>query len=82
LLAGISLPKLAVAFTLLVLVPGLTLGTAPILVAIWFGKLSMGWRNGAESGSARDWRASLERIPLFGNKPAATIDVTDVKASL
>jgi len=40
LLAEISLPKLAVAFTLLVAVPALTLGIAPIVVAIWFGKLS------------------------------------------
>ncbi len=40
LLAEISLPKLAVAFTLLVVVPGLALGVAPIVVAIWFGKLS------------------------------------------
>jgi Calcineurin-like phosphoesterase len=40
LLAEISLPKLAVAFTLLIVVPGLTLGVAPILAAIWVGKLS------------------------------------------
>lgn len=40
LLAEISLPKLAVAFSFLVVVPGLVLGIAPILIAIWFGKLS------------------------------------------
>ena len=40
LFAEISLPKLAVAFTLLGVVPALTLGIAPILAAIWFGKLS------------------------------------------
>jgi Calcineurin-like phosphoesterase len=40
LFAEISLPKLAVAFTLLVVVPALTLGVAPIVAAIWFGKLS------------------------------------------
>jgi hypothetical protein len=40
LLAEISLPKLVVAFTLLVVVPGLALGIAPIAAAIWFGKLS------------------------------------------
>ena len=40
LLAEISLPKLAVAFTLLVVIPGLVLGIAPIVAAIWFGKLS------------------------------------------
>jgi integrase len=43
-----------------------------------------GWRNGSTSGSAREWRASLEAdaFPLFGSKPAADISVTDVKASL
>jgi hypothetical protein len=40
LLAEISLPKLAVAFTLLIVVPALVLGVAPIVAAIWFGKLS------------------------------------------
>jgi 3',5'-cyclic AMP phosphodiesterase CpdA len=40
LFAEISLPKLAVAFTLLVVAPALTLGVAPIVAAIWFGKLS------------------------------------------
>jgi 3',5'-cyclic AMP phosphodiesterase CpdA len=40
LLAEISLPKLAMAFTFLVVVPGLALGVAPIVAAIWFGKLS------------------------------------------
>jgi calcineurin-like phosphoesterase family protein len=40
LLVEISLPKLILAFTLLVVVPGLALGAAPILAAIWFGKLS------------------------------------------
>ena len=41
LLAEISLPKLVVAFTLLVVLPGLALGIAPIVVAIWFGKLEI-----------------------------------------
>lgn len=40
LLAEISLPKLAVAFTLLMVVPALALGVAPIIAAIWLGKLS------------------------------------------
>ena len=40
LLAEISLPKLVVAFTLLMVVPGLILGVAPIVAAIWLGKLS------------------------------------------
>jgi integrase len=43
-----------------------------------------GWRDGNTSGSAREWRASLEAdaFPLFGNKPVAAVDVADVKASL
>ena len=40
LLAEISLPKLAVAFTLLIVIPSWALGIAPIVAAIWFGKLS------------------------------------------
>src|SRR5215510_5625705 len=40
LLAEISLPKLLIAFTLLMVVPGLVLGVAPIVAAIWVGKLS------------------------------------------
>src|SRR5262245_56243970 len=40
LLAEISLPKLLIAFTLLMVLPGLMLGVAPILAAIWLGKLS------------------------------------------
>ncbi len=43
-----------------------------------------GWRNGSASGSAREWRNSLEAdaFPLFGSKPVADIDVADIKASL
>jgi Calcineurin-like phosphoesterase len=40
LLAEISLPKLAVAFTLTIVVPALMLGVAPILAAAWLDKLS------------------------------------------
>jgi hypothetical protein len=40
LLAEISLPKLAVAVTLLIVIPALVLGIAPVVAAIWFGKLS------------------------------------------
>src|SRR5262249_37844902 len=40
LLAEISLPKLLIAFTVLMVVPGLMLGVAPIVAAIWLGKLS------------------------------------------
>jgi predicted MPP superfamily phosphohydrolase len=40
LLAEISLPKLAVAWFLLIVGPGLVLGVAPVVAAIWFSKLS------------------------------------------
>ena len=40
LLAEISLPKLLIAFTLLMVVPGSMLYAAPIVAAIWLGKLS------------------------------------------
>jgi len=69
LLAEISLPKLAVAFTLLVVVPGLTLGIAPIVVAIWFGKLS----TKLATALAGFWPAILLGIVIvvgwFGGRP-------------
>jgi Calcineurin-like phosphoesterase len=69
LLVEISLPKLVVAFTLLVVVPGLALGIAPIVAAIWFGKLS------SQLGSALAgvWPALLLVIVIavgwFGGRP-------------
>ena len=42
LLAEISLPKLAVAWFLLIVGPGLVLGVAPVVAAIWVSKLSTG----------------------------------------
>ena len=40
LLAEISLPKLLVAWFLLIVGPGLVLGVAPVVAAIWVSKLS------------------------------------------
>jgi hypothetical protein len=40
LLAEISVPKLAVAWTLLIGLPGVILGVGPLLVTIWIGKVS------------------------------------------
>jgi hypothetical protein len=40
LLAEISLPKLAVAWTLLIGLPALALGLAPLVVSLWFATLS------------------------------------------
>jgi hypothetical protein len=40
LLAEISLPKLATAWTLLIVVPGLMFGMAPIVASIWISKVS------------------------------------------
>ena len=40
LLAEISLPKLAVAWMLLIGIPGLMLGIAPVLASVWLSKLS------------------------------------------
>ena len=69
LLAEISLPKLVVAFTLLVVVPGLVLGIAPIVAAIWFGKLSSKFA----SALAGVWPALLLVIVIavgwFGGRP-------------
>jgi hypothetical protein len=51
LLAEISLPKLVVAFTLLVVVPGLALGSR---------------RSSSRSGSASSRASSHPRLPAFG----------------
>ena len=40
LLAEISLPKLAVAWTLLIGLPGVMLGVAPLVVSLWIGTVS------------------------------------------
>jgi hypothetical protein len=40
LLVEISLPKLVVAWLLLIVFPGLMLGLAPIVASIWFGKIT------------------------------------------
>jgi len=69
LLAEISLPKLAVAFTLLVVIPSWALGIAPIVAAIWFGKLS----NKLAAGLTSFWPAILLVIVgvvgWFGGRP-------------
>jgi hypothetical protein len=40
LLAEISLPKLAVAWFVLIVGPGLVLGVAPVVAAVWLSKLT------------------------------------------
>ena len=60
LLAEISLPKLLIAFTLLMVVPGLVLGVAPIVAAIWLGKLS----NNLAAALAGFWPAVLLAIVI------------------
>jgi predicted MPP superfamily phosphohydrolase len=40
LLGEINLPKLAIAWTLLALLPGVLLGAAPLLLTAWFGSVS------------------------------------------
>src|SRR4029450_9670297 len=69
LLAEISLPKLAVAFAPLLGIPGLGLGTAPIVAAIWFSKLS----SNLASALAGVWPAILLVIVIavgwFGGRP-------------
>ena len=40
LLAEISIPKLAAAWLLLIVIPSLMLGVVPILASIWFNKVS------------------------------------------
>lgn len=69
LLAEISLPKLAVAFALTIVLPALMLGVAPILVAVWFNKLS----SKLSTALVGFWPAVLLVIVLvvgwFGGRP-------------
>src|SRR3981081_2823799 len=55
LLAEISIAKLAVAWMLLIVFPSLMLGIAPIVVSIWFNKLS----DRVTSSLAEIWSAIL-----------------------
>ena len=67
--AEISLPKLLIAFTLLMVVPGRMLGVAPIVAAIWLGKLS----SNLTTALAGFWPAVLLAIVIvvgwFGGRP-------------
>ena len=61
LLAEISLPKLAIAWLLLIVAPGLMLGMAPIVASIWFNKVS----NTAADAVAEAWSA-IALLALVG----------------
>jgi hypothetical protein len=69
LLAEISLPKLATAFVLTIVLPALALGVAPVLVAVWLGKLSSKF----STALAGFWPAVLLVMVLvvgwFGGRP-------------
>ena len=69
LLAEISLPKLAVAFTLLVVIPSLALGIAPIVAAIWFGKLSSKLATGLTSFWPAILLVIVAVVGWFGGRP-------------
>ena len=58
LLAEISLPKLAVAWFLLIVGPGLVLGVAPVVAAIWVSKLSTARSSTIASGRSSSSRSS------------------------
>ena len=61
LLAEISLPKLAVAWFLLIVGPGLVLGVAPVVAAIWVSKLS----TSLEYPIAGIWPLAILALILF-----------------
>src|SRR6516165_4502137 len=69
LLAEISLPKLLVAFTLLVVIPSWALGIAPIVAAIWFGKLSSKLATGLTSFWPAILLVIVGVVGWFGGRP-------------
>ena len=69
LLAEISLPKLVVAFTLLVVIPSWALGIAPIVAAIWFGKLSSKLATGLTSLWPAILLVIVGVVGWFGGRP-------------
>ena len=69
LLAEISLPKLVVAFTLLIVIPSWALGIAPIVAAIWFGKLSSKLATGLTSLWPAILLVIVGVVGWFGGRP-------------
>jgi hypothetical protein len=69
LLAEISLPKLVVAFTLLIVIPSWALGIAPIVAAIWFGKLSSKLATGLTSFWPVILLVIVGVVGWFGGRP-------------
>ena len=73
LLVEISLPKLVLAWTLLIGVPGLLLGMAPLLVSLWMGTVS--WK--ASIILTGIWPLvlllALAGLAWFGGRPLARL---------
>ena len=68
LLVEISIPKLVVAWSLLIVFPGLMLGLAPIVASIWFGKISDRTRVFIDRNMVGDFRRFL-RGPWLVRRP-------------
>ena len=68
LLAEISLPKLVVAWMLLIVLPGLMLGVAPIVASIWFNKLSDRFASSLAGVWSAILLAALVALGWFGGR--------------
>ena len=71
LLTEVSLPKLAFAICLLVVLPALLLGAAPLLVSIWLSKFSSTPNGGAIAASVTV--VLLVALAWFGGRPLLRI---------
>jgi membrane protein required for beta-lactamase induction len=70
LLVEISLPKLAVAWTLLIGLPGIILGIAPLLLSLWIGTVSWKASNPDRDLAYRAYRRSAFRLGWPGSSRA------------
>jgi hypothetical protein len=65
LLVEVSLPKLALAFCLLVVLPALVLGSAPVFATVWWSKVSA---NGVRGVGAILFLLFLIAVGWFGGR--------------
>ena len=69
LLAEISLPKLAIAWILLIGLPGIMLGVAPLIVSLWFSTASSKVSSILTGISPVVLLAALLGLAWFGGRP-------------
>jgi hypothetical protein len=79
LLAEISLPKLAIAWILLIGLPGIMLGVAPLIVSLWFSAASSKVSSILTGISPIVLLAALLGLAWFGGQGCSTLYTESVK---